>query len=381
LSIGKKDAKVSYLLKLLIIVQQRLQQIAAECNGLAVPLDLEGAYTGNIAIAGSLISPNLSWQISGNNWLWDTSRDVVFDIPRQPGIITIDELLVKGNYNNSVLALDSLLIQLAQAVVALEGKLRAEQVTADFKIQDLPIDTIGNFIDIPVDLAGRISSTGEVSGTLPTPRIIGDIALENATLSDRALPNIAGNYVYNNARLELDTTQTPSAQIQASIPFPIKPGNDRVSLTANLNEGGIAIIDGFTGGAIEFLGGEADVTLDANGRLDLSQDFFVQDLDATGKISLNNTTLQTAVFTEPLDVTAEIAIEERLIKVQQLTGTFAKSKISATGVLPLLEPRNNINNPLTLVFQESEIDLDQLYEGGIEGEIIITGDAFSPLNF
>ncbi|MBW4534365.1 MAG: translocation/assembly module TamB domain-containing protein [Pleurocapsa minor HA4230-MV1] len=379
LSVGKKDAKVSYLLKLLIIVQQRLQQIAAESNGLAVPLDLEGAYTGNVAISGSLTSPNLTWQIFGNNWLWDTSRDVVFDIPRQPGIINIDELLIEGNYNNGVLALDSLLIQLAQAVVALEGKLRSEQVTADFKIQDLPIDTIGNFIDIPVDLAGRISTTGEVSGTLPTPRIIGDITLENATLSDRSLPKIAGNYVYNNARLELDTTQTPSAQIQASIPFPIKPGNDRVSLTANLDEGGIALIDGFTGGAIEFLGGEADVTLAANGRLDLSQDFFVQDLDATGEIILNNTTLQTAAFTEPLDVTAEIAIEERLIKVQQLAGTFAKSKISATGVLPLLEPRNKINNPLTLVFQESEIDLDQLYEGGVEGEIIITGDAFSPL--
>ncbi len=379
LEVGDKDARVGDLLKLLVIVTERLQEVAEDSDLLATPLDIKGAYTGEIMIAGSLDSPNVAWKVSGDDWLWDTSRNVVFEIPRQPGIVAINKLLVEGNYNNQAITLDSFLVQGAQAVIALEGKLKGERVTADYKIQDLPIDAIDNFIDIPVDLAGRISTTGKASQSLPTPKLVGDVALTNGRLSDRNLPQITGKYVYNNARLELDTTETPSAQIQASIPFPIKSGNDFVSLTADLDEGGIALIDGFTDGAIEFIGGDADITLNANARLDLDRDFIFQDLDAVGNITLNNTVLKTAAFTEPLDVTGKIVLDEGLLQVEQLSGTLAKSNITASGVLPLLEPRENINDPLTLTIYKSEIDLDQLYKGGIEGEVIITGDAFSPL--
>lgn len=67
-----------------------------------------------------------------------------------------------------------------------------------------------------------------------------------------------------------------------------------------------------------------------------------------------------------------------MLQVEQLVGTFADSEISAAGILPLFESREGIGEPLTLVFRESEIDLDQLYEGGIEGEVMITGNAVSP---
>ncbi len=204
----------------MVIVTERLQEVAEDSDLLATPLDIKGAYTGEITIAGSLDSPNVAWKISGDDWLWNTSRNVVFEIPRQPGIVAINKLLVEGNYNNQAITLDSFLVQGAQAVVALEGKLKGEQVTADYKIQDLPIDAIDNFIDIPFDLAGRISTTGKASQSLPTPKLVGDVALTNGRLSDRNLPQITGKYVYNNARLELDTTETPSAQIQASIAFP-----------------------------------------------------------------------------------------------------------------------------------------------------------------
>ncbi|HHP7231214.1 MAG TPA: translocation/assembly module TamB domain-containing protein, partial [Xenococcaceae cyanobacterium] len=379
LSLGEKNARVSYLLKLLVIVQQRLQEIAADSDGLALPLDIKGAYTGEINIAGSLNSPILAWEIVGNDWLWDTDG-VLVDGIKQEEIIAINQLLVAGNYHDGAIALDSLLLELQQGSIALAGTLNPQQqVTADYEIENFPIDVIDNFVELPLDIAGNISTTGNITGRLQAPELVGDMTLANATLSDRPLPTITGEYTYNNARLELDTTETPSVQILASIPFPIEPTNDRFSLTADLEQGGIALIDGFTGGALQFIGGEGEITLDAEGRLDLNQSFPFQDLDATGEIIFNNTTLKTAAFTEPLNVTADILLANGLLQVEQLTGTLANSPISAAGVLPLLEPRTDISNPLTLVIQESEIDLDQLYEGGIAGEVIITGDAFTPL--
>ena len=379
LEVGEKNARVGYLLKLLVLVTERLEQMAQESDILTTPLDIQGVYRGEVAIAGSLNSPQIAWDISGNDWLWDTSSEVVFEIPRREGIIVIEKLLLAGNYNSEGIILDSFVVRDAQSLIALEGRLKGDRINADYNIRELPIEAIDNFIDIPIELAGRIDTSGEVAGALPTPKVVGDIALTNGRLSDRNLPKITGNYIYNNARLELDTTETPSAQIQASIPFPVKPNNDFVSLQADIDEGGIALIDGFTGGALEFIGGEADITLNANGSLDLSRDFIIQDLDAVGEITLSQSILKTSAFTEPLNVTAEIAIDEKLIQVEQLAGTFAKSEIAASGVLPLFNPQADINNPLTLAFQESKIDLDRLYEGGVAGEVVITGDAFRPL--
>ena len=378
LKVGQKDARVGTLIKLMVIVRERLEQMADDSDLLATPLDIEGAYQGEVEITGSLNAPNIAWEIVGDNWLWDTSSDIVFEIPRREGVIAIADLRVAGKYNNEAIVLDTLSVRGTQSAIALSGRLQPERIIAEYDIENLPIDAIQNFVDIPLEVAGRISTAGQISQTLENPKVVGNLVLEWGRLSNRLLPKITGEYVYNNQRLELDTTQTPTAKILASIPFPIQSGNDRISLEANIDEGGVALIDGLTGGALEFIGGEADITLNANARLDLDADFIFQDLDLTGKASLNNTILKTAAFTEPLNATAEIAIEEKLLRVEQLTGTFAKSEIAASGTLPLFESVANTSNPLSIDIYESEIDLDQLYKGGIAGEIIITGNAFSP---
>ena len=378
LEVGKKDARVDYLLKLSVIVRERLEEIA-DRELIGTPLDIEGTYQGKVEITGSLDSPNVAWEIVGDNWLWDTDRDIVLEIPRSQGIMAIANLRVAGEYNNEGITLDTLSIQGTQSEIALSGQLRQEQVTAQYNLENLPIDAIQNFVDIPLEVAGKISTKGRVSQTLQNPSFVGDITLEQGRLKDRPLPKITGEYVYNNKRLELDTTETPSAKILASIPLPVEPGNDKISLEADIDEGGVALIDGFTRGALEFIGGEADITLNANTRLDLDADFIFQDLDATGNASLNNSILKTAASVEPLNITAEIALDEKLIQVKQLSGTFAQSKIAASGVLPIFESVESISQPLTLDIYESQIDLDRVYIGGIEGKVIITGNAFNPL--
>ena len=377
--VGEEDPRVGSLIKLLVIVTERLEQMANDSDFLATSLDITGAYQGEIAIAGSLNSPQVAWSIVGDDWLWDTSQDIVFEIPRRQGIIAIEGVAIEGSYAQEAVTFDTLSIQGTKSAIALQGKLQQGEVSGEYDLTNIPIDAIENFVDIPFEVSGRVSTKGQVSQTLQNPNLVGDVKLENATLSDRQLPKITGKYVYNHARLELDTTETAAAQIQASIPFPIKPGNDRVSLMAEIDEGGVALIDGFTGGALEFIGGEADITLDANARLDLDADFIFQDLDATAEASLNNSILKTSAVKELLNVTAEIAMDEKLIQVDQLTGTFADSDIAASGVLSLVETAENTSESLTVTIYESEINLDQLYKGGIAGEIVITGNAFSPL--
>ena len=379
MQVGDEDARVGSSIELMTVVSERLEQMTDKSDFFTTPLDIVGAYQGKVNIAGSIDSPQVAWQITGDDWLWDTNQNIVFEIPRQQGIIAIDRLAIKGNYNPEIITLDSLSIEGTKSKLALAGKLQKSKVSAEYNLEDIPIDAIQNFVDIPFEIAGRISTTGEAKQTLQNPHLVGDVVLEDARLSDRALPKITGNYTYQNARLELDTTETPVAQIQASIPFPIKPNNDKASLSADIDEGGVALIDGFTRGALEFVGGEADITLNANTRLDLDADFIFQDLDLAAEASLNNSILKTASFTEPFNVTAEIAIDEQLVRVEQLKGTFANSDIAASGTLPIFESINNLDRPLTVTVYESQIEIDELYKGGVEGKGVITGNAISPL--
>jgi translocation and assembly module TamB len=387
-SLGDENAAIAPLLNLLLKIDRQIEAAAAERKAGKVPtqLNIQGGYTGEISLAGTVSKPQLDFQVEGNNWQWRPQPPytniieplgLVKEVPQS---IPLDRLLVRGTFNNNIVRLQPASIKLNDAELSLTGNLSPQQQDANFQVKNLSLDRINDFVNVPLDATGIINIAGNLQGTLPNPQLQGNISFVDGSLNSRLLPEtIAGNFNYINSRLQFNTTEPSSIQLQANVPFPSKPGGDRFNLNTKLTTEAFTLLNALSNGKLSFLGGKGEATLNANGRLNLAANDKISNLTAKGNVILENATFQSAAFAEQLKVNARIALNDRLLDIKQLQGVFAKSKLSASGTLPLLQPISNLSNPLTLAIDKGEINLEGLYQGGIDGRVIVTGAALQPV--
>ncbi|MBE9167239.1 hypothetical protein IQ238_06740 [Pleurocapsales cyanobacterium LEGE 06147] len=389
-SIEAVNESIAQKLRLLQEIERRIQAIAAERQAGEVPtqLDIRGGYTGEVLLAGTITTPAINFDVQGSDWQWQPQRafanivEPLGFITEQIQTIPIDQLLVRGIFEDGVVNLETTTAQVGNTLLSLEGRLSPQQQDASFQVTNLSLDQVDNFVNIPVDVAGIIDASGTIRGSLTQPQIEGDIALANPAFGGRALlDTIVGNFNYANEQLQFNTTAPDSIQIEASIPFPIEPQtNDVFSLNAQLGTQALALLGAFTQENLVWLGGEGEAQLQARGRIDLARDFILHDLTATGEVTLQDAIVQITALGESLNVSGRAFLRNRILDVETLTGTFANSGLTAAGTLPLLQPLANIDNPLTVnIPQGEEIDLEGLYAGGINGEVVITGTALNPV--
>ncbi|NJL51695.1 MAG: hypothetical protein HC930_04800 [Hydrococcus sp. SU_1_0] len=74
--------------------------------------------------------------------------------------------------------------------------------------------------------------------------------------------------------------------------------------------------------------------------------------------------VETPFFTEPFAGTGKITINNQIVNVENLDGTFADKDLSVTGQLPILHPVPGLENPLTINLPPGKISMDKLYQGG-----------------
>jgi translocation and assembly module TamB len=384
------DESIAQKLRLLQVIEGQIQAIAAEkqAGGLPTDLDIRGGYTGEVLLAGTILAPEIGFDVQGSNWQWQPQRafpnivEPLGFITEQIQAIPIDQLVVRGTFEDGVANLATTTVQVGDALFSLEGQLSPQQQNANFQVTNLSLDRVDNFVNIPVDVSGTIDASGKLQGSLTEPQIEGDIVLANAAFGGRALlDTIVGNFNYANEQLQLNTTAPESLQIEASIPFPIEPQtNDVFILNAQLGTQAIGLLGAVTQENLIWLGGEGEAQLQARGRIDLTKDFILQDLTAFGEVNLQDAVVQITPLGESLNVSGRAFLRNRLLDVENIMGTFANSGLTATGALPLLQTVANIDNPLTVNIPEGEeIAIEGLYAGGIDGEVVVTGTALNPV--
>lgn len=384
------NESIAQKLRLLQAIERQIQAIAAErqAGGLPTELDIRGGYTGEVLLAGTITAPEIGFDVRGSNWQWQPQRafpnivEPLGFITEQIQAIPIDQLVVRGTFEEGVANLETSTVQIGEALLSLEGNLSAQQQDASFQVNNLSLDRVDNFVNIPVDVSGTIDASGTIRGSLTQPQIEGDIVLANPAFSGRALlDTIVGNFNYANEQLQFNTTAPDSLQIVASIPFPIEPQtNDIFTVNAQLGTQALALLGAFTQENLVWLGGEGEAQLQARGQIDLTRDFILHDLTAFGEVNLQDAAVQITALGESLNVSGRAFLKNRLLDVENITGTFANSGLTATGALPLLQPVANLDNPLTINIPEGEeIDIEGLYAGGINGEVVVTGSALNPV--
>ena len=385
------EPTIAQKLVLLQKIERQIQAIAKERASSSVPteLDIQGAYQGEILIDGTIQQPEVAFNVEGNNWQWQPQPAIVDIVPplglvREAGqFIPINQILAVGKLEGTTVNLQEAKIQVVDTTLSATGKLSPTTQDARYNVDNLTIDTIGQFVNIPVDIAGRIDSEGTVQGTLSQPQVIGNLTLSNSAFNGTALPTtIAGDYNYRDRKLNFKTTEPSSIQIAATVPYPIEPEvNDTLNASAKIDKEAFPLLDAFTGGNLTWIGGEGDTDLQANARLDLAREGNpLYNLNLTGVVNLQaaRLSLNTPFFDAPIEATGKINLDNQLVKIETLDATFAEKDVTIAGTLPILEAVNNIENPLTINIPEGEIDIEKLYAGGVAGNIVVTSSALTP---
>lgn len=387
-SAGNANRTIAEQVNLLAIIDQKIRQLANEREAGSIPteLDLRGRFNTNISLTGTLFNPTINVAFSGKKWEWHPQKafpDIVEPLGlviRDQKFIPINQVQLQANLSNGVIAIETAKIQIKETLLSLDGKFSLEQIAANWNIQRLSLDTTRNFVPIPVDISGDINLAGKLEGTLFNPQIKGQFSLVDASFQGRFLNQIiAGQFNYQDQQLKLLTTDPSFVYSAISVPFPIYPDNNTFDIDIRLDNNALQLIGILTQEQIVLSGGEGEIIAKATGRIDLNQGLRLYDLNAQGNVNLNQIILRSPTLPEPLTITGQIIIDDQTIQVPQLQGTFAKSTLAMTGILPLFESNSQIETPLTVAIQQGKIDLQGLYNGQIEGNIIVTGNAIKPI--
>ena len=250
-----------------------------------------------------------------------------------------------------------------------------------FAINNLSTDTISKLVKIPVDLTGTINTSGTFKGTIQQPELSGNIVFADGVFNQQQLgENIVGDYSYQNQKFNFKITNPDSLQIAATIPYPIQPQiNDQVKADIKLTTEAFTLLDALTQNNLTWLGGEAEAEIVATANIDPSRAELFDNVEAQGTVILEQVQIQTSIIAETLTTSGKINLNNQIINVESLKGAIGNKNLSITGQFPLLDVVYNLDNPLTINIPPGDVILQELYQGGIAGNILVTGTALKPV--
>ncbi|MGL5034062.1 MAG: translocation/assembly module TamB domain-containing protein, partial [Microcystaceae cyanobacterium] len=153
---------------------------------------------------------------------------------------------------------------------------------------------------------------------------------------------------------------------------------DQFEMQIRAKKEALALIGALSQEQVSWVSGDGEINLKAQGELRFDKEISLADFEAKGNISLKEVVLRSPNLPQPVTLSGEIILDNKILKVENLEGLFAQGKLSLTGNLPLFLSLGELDDPLTLRINKTKIDLPNLYEGEAEGIMIVKGTAFSP---
>jgi translocation and assembly module TamB len=388
--VGRPDEPLRRQLDLFIQINDLLQQRVALLRGVQPPqqLDITGSYTAELTVGGTIGNPEAQFDFQAADWQWRPYAPVA--VPGRQGVsveqgrtVTIDRIVARGGLENGVLTVDPAEVQLGATLMSLRGQASAAAQSATFQLANLPLSTLAQFAPIPPEAKGTINVAAEVGGTRSQPQLQGQVSFVEASWKNQPLDAIVGNFGYADGQFQLATVMPEYLQVAAAVPFPTTPGtNDRATLNLNVGTEATKLLPIFTGGQVEWMGGEMGVQLTASTTVDLAADDPVAELlrtlEADGTIAFQEASVKAAALEAPLMLNGAIALTPATIRAENLQGALGGGTIAISGELPTLYPRS-VEQPLTVALSGDKWQIPGLFKGKVGGEIRVTGAAIAPV--
>ncbi|MBW4669398.1 MAG: translocation/assembly module TamB domain-containing protein [Cyanomargarita calcarea GSE-NOS-MK-12-04C] len=353
------------------VAQQRTQQEVASSTSVPTLAELEGALNGQLTVAGSLKSGvNANFNFGGSNLKW--------------GNYNINEVVAQGNFADGTLTLQPLRVGLNDGLLAFAGQVGSEELSGQLQVNSLPVEILQPFLEkLPVAVTGKLNANTTVAGSLKNPRAIGEVTLADATLNKQPVQTGELNFGYNNARLNFASnlllTGTEPVKITGSIPAElpftsVKPDSNQITINANVQNEGLALLN-VLNNQVNWVDGQGQVNVAIQGTL--------KEPIITGNVNVNNATLKAQALSEPLtNVTGTLQFNGDRVVVEGIQGQYSRGNLTAAGILPIFASQQAqqeaATNPLTVSLNDLALNVEGLYQGGVSGNVAITGTALKP---
>jgi translocation and assembly module TamB len=391
--LGLKDAPVLDQLQLLSAIQASLKSIQQQRQTALIPdiKNLRGTFDGKVNVSGSVNTGlNSEFEFLGEQWEW--------------GDLISKQIIAKGNLKNGILTLLPISLQLQDkttevnnlkdttaSTLVFSGIFGGETQSGQLRLVEIPVKLIEQLFSFPPELAldGLLNATATIAGTKDDSQARGEIRIDNASLNQTSIQSTKGSFNYNNSRLDFSASSivaenadplTITGNIPYKLPFAkVEPESDRLELQLNVKNKGLALLDIFSRGELKWIDGQGEIVLDISGILDPKQKLPRQ-LVAQGTATIENAVIAAKSLPKNLitNIESQIFFDLDNVRVNNFQGDFGGGQILAAGTVPFRG--DNANNPLTIDFDNiKEIELPELYDGGLQGRLQILGNATEPI--
>jgi translocation and assembly module TamB len=350
---------------------------------------IQGRFGADLTFNGTVrtgIQANFS--LTGQDWSW---------LPEEACsalqvALNADHVEIRGDFKDNILTLAPLEFRRGDTLLSFAGKLGSTQ-SGQFQLVNFPaeaLETIPQIRDLYAQtaiprLSGRLNLTAALAGTIDDPRAVGQLQLSDGKLNNTPIETATSNFSYAQARLNFSSAiavqgsqdKDPIAitgSIPQKLPFAkVEPDNNTLRLSAELedNELGLAslIVPQF-----RWLGGRGRVQLNAGGT--------VSQPTITGEAVFDNASISLQGLPDPVTaITGRANFTGDRLVVDGIGGSFGQGQIRIAGLLPISDPKaiGPNESPLNVALDRLRLNLRDLYQGGVNGQISITGTAFKPV--
>ena len=390
--------------------------------------DLEGPFAGSFQLEGRGSDFTLGFDLTGDRWQWGQDYSAQAVIARgslTPNVLTLEPvrfastISVPNGSPSEEGQIDSAEgdTETAIAAVNLAGQLvfgRDSELTSNLQAtaENLNVENLSDILQLPLDIEGLANARATLGGTLANPQLRGSAQLAAVTINDTPIESAEAQFLYQNARLSLASTLTAAAPehpltLSAQIPYAfefmdVRPESDAISVDIDVQDEGLALLNIFNR-QVAWESGTGQVNLAINGTLANPQ--------IVGLATIEDAVINARILPEPLtNVTGRAIFARERIIVEGVQGRFSDGQLSAAGILPLRTPiltgaqlsdltdetpdigealappqseqapANPLfpqplaaNRPLTVNLENIALDLEDLYSGGVNGQIVVGG--------
>jgi translocation and assembly module TamB len=309
--------------------------------------------------------------------------------PLQWGDIEIPFVIAKGVLRDNVLTLRPVKIQFPEGNVSFIGSFGGASQTGQLGINQVPVAFLQKFIDLPegVGVQGFINASANLAGTPADPSARGDMNMSDTRINGADISSVTGNFTYKDARLDFTVdgqlvAEAAPLNITGSIPYQlpnasVAPESNDLHLTFNLKNEGFALLNILSNGELAWLDGEGNVDLMIMGSIDPATGR-PTNLAAEGQMAIAKATIQAKALPDaPItNVHGKIGFDLDNFTIGELTGDFSGGNVSVSGSLPIVN--KSPEEALTVQLNALNFSFPNLYRGGVDGKLNITGTALEP---
>lgn len=326
---------------------------------------LTGQFGGQIDFAGSA----------------KTGVNADFDLRGQDfklGPYSINQLLVKGELEDGLLSLQPLRIKTGESLLAFQGQLGSAYQSGQLQLQNVSIEPINPFLDLPVKVTGKLNGTLNLAGNLDNPQLEGEFELVEGRLDDAVVNSAQTTLSYKQAILKIDSqariNNSQPLVLKGEIPYApffstVTPATDQIDLTASIRDEGLSLLSLFTD-QVAWKGGQGALDVQVQGTIDQPT--------VDGTIRFQQAKLQAAALKQPLtNLNGTIQFNRNLVTIPRLSANIDDGQLEATGSLPIFQPSSQ--QALSVKLEDLDLSVQELYQGGVNGAIAVRGSVLQPL--